>query len=79
MFEDIKARYEKGYIRDDQIDRYVALDVITAEQADSLKNGKKWTGGGYNNLIVSLCRAPLADAQLGAALRWLTEGVCTRE
>ena len=28
MYEEIKARYEKGYIRDDQLDRYVELDVI---------------------------------------------------
>lgn len=46
MYEDIKARYEKGYIRDDQLARYVALDVITQAQADELKDGKKWTVGG---------------------------------
>lgn len=39
MYEDIKTRYEKGYIRDDQLDRYVALDVITDEQAEEIKTG----------------------------------------
>lgn len=46
MYEDIKTRYEKGYIRDDQLDRYVALDVITAEQAEQLKLEKSGGGGG---------------------------------
>lgn len=36
MFESIKARYERGYIRPDQLERYVELGVITREQADSL-------------------------------------------
>ena len=39
MYEDIKTRYEKGYIRDDQLDRYVALGVITDEQAEEIKTG----------------------------------------
>ena len=43
MFESIKNRYNKGYIRDDQLARYVALDVITQAQADDLMAGK---GGG---------------------------------
>ena len=43
MFESIKERYQKGYIRDDQLERYVALDVITKAQADELMAGK---GGG---------------------------------
>ncbi|MCU6788903.1 XkdX family protein, partial [Agathobaculum ammoniilyticum] len=34
MYENIKERYLKGYIRDDQLDRYVKLDVITEEQAE---------------------------------------------
>lgn len=37
MFESIKARYEKGWIRPDQLERYVALGVITAEQAAGIK------------------------------------------
>lgn len=70
MYEDIKARYEKGYIRDDQLARYVALDVITQAQADELKDGKKWTGGGYNNLTI--CAPPkLTAAQLASAVQWL--------
>lgn len=37
MFEKIKERYEKYYIRDDQLARYVALGVISQEQADEIK------------------------------------------
>lgn len=36
MYESIKARFEKGYIRPDQLERYVALGVITQAQADEL-------------------------------------------
>lgn len=37
MFEKIKARYLKNYIRDDQLDRYVSLGVLTQAQADEIK------------------------------------------
>lgn len=43
MFENIKERYQKGYIRDDQLARFVKLDVITQVQADALMAEK---GGG---------------------------------
>lgn len=33
MFESIKDRYERGWIRDDQLERYVDLGVITRQQA----------------------------------------------
>ena len=46
MYENIKTRYEKGYIRDDQLDRYVALSCITQEQAETLKQSKTVGGGG---------------------------------
>ena len=36
MFEKIKARYKKGYIRKDQLMQYVALEVITKAQADAI-------------------------------------------
>jgi uncharacterized XkdX family phage protein len=36
-YEKIRERYLKGYIRDDQLDRFVTLGVITQEQADALK------------------------------------------
>ena len=36
MFESIKARYERGWIRDDQLERYVSLGVITQAQADEI-------------------------------------------
>lgn len=37
MYEKIKERYDKNYIRDDQLDRYVALGVITQAQADEIR------------------------------------------
>lgn len=46
MYENIKERYLKGYIRDDQLDRYVKLNVITEEQAERLKMEKSGGGGG---------------------------------
>lgn len=39
MFESIKARYDKGWIRPDQLERYVSLGIITAEQAADIKGG----------------------------------------
>lgn len=45
MVEKLKERYLKHYIRDDQLDRYVALGVITQEQAEEIKL-VKITGGG---------------------------------
>lgn len=36
MFESIKARYERGWIRDDQLERYVDLGVITQAQASEI-------------------------------------------
>ena len=53
MYEDIKARYEKGYIRDDQLDRYVKLNVITEEQAEQLKMEKIGGGGVTKPLIIN--------------------------
>lgn len=40
MFEKIKERYLKNYVRDDQLARYVALGVITEEQAKEIKAEK---------------------------------------
>ncbi len=40
MFEDIKTRYQKGYIRDDQLQKFVELDVISSEEADKIKSSK---------------------------------------
>ena len=40
MFEKIKERYLKNYVRDDQLDRYVALGVITLEQAAEIRAAK---------------------------------------
>lgn len=39
MYETIKARYEKGYVTDRQLGRYVSLGVITEEQAEEIKGG----------------------------------------
>ena len=46
MFERLKERYEKRYVRDDQLARYVSLGVITQEQADEIMGLVKNTGGG---------------------------------
>lgn len=40
MFESIKNRYELGWIRDDQLERYVELGVITREQAEEILEHK---------------------------------------
>lgn len=37
MFDQIKARYVAGYITDAQLDRYVGLGAITAQQAAELR------------------------------------------
>lgn len=39
MVEAIKARYDKGYVTDGQLGRYVALGVITEEQATEIQGG----------------------------------------
>jgi len=36
MFEKIKARYLKGYIRRDQLKRYVTLGIISTEQYEEI-------------------------------------------
>ena len=36
MFEKIKARYDKGYIRLDQLHRYVELEAITPEEYEEI-------------------------------------------
>lgn len=36
MYESLKFRYQMGWIRDDQLARYVALDVITQAQANDI-------------------------------------------
>ena len=40
MYEKIKSRYDKGYIRLDQLERYVELDVITQEQFETITGRK---------------------------------------
>ena len=37
MFDQIKARYDKGYVTDTQLERYVALGAITEEQAAEIR------------------------------------------
>jgi uncharacterized XkdX family phage protein len=32
MFENLKLRYSKNFVRKDQLQRYAALGVITAEE-----------------------------------------------
>jgi len=40
MCEKIKSRYDKGYIRLDQLERYVELGVITQEQFETITGRK---------------------------------------
>lgn len=54
MFEKLKERYQKYYIRDDQLERYVALGVITEEQADEIMGLVKITGGGRPEQYLTL-------------------------
>lgn len=35
--ETIKSRYQQGYIRNDQLDRYVDLGVITKEEKEEIE------------------------------------------
>jgi len=41
MFENLKKRYEMGWIRKDQLARYVDLGAITAEQAREIAGPRK--------------------------------------
>lgn len=54
MFEKIKERYQKYYITDAQLERYVELSVISREQADEIKELEKITGGGAPNLNIRI-------------------------
>lgn len=49
MFEKIKERYEKHYIRDDQLARYVSLGVITQDEASEIMKMENSSGGGHLN------------------------------
>ena len=52
MFEKIKERYEKHYIRDDQLARYVSLGVISQEEADEIQGLEKFPGGRYERRVI---------------------------
>lgn len=49
-YDKIRERYLKNYIRDDQLDRFAVLGVITAAQAEEIRNIKNssnsQSGGG---------------------------------
>lgn len=55
MFEKIRDRYLRYYVTDAQLDRYVALSVLTEEQAESIRQARKLednsSGGGVKFLI----------------------------
>lgn len=38
-FEQIKDRYTKGFVTEQQLQKYVELAVITEDQANEIKNG----------------------------------------
>lgn len=58
MFEKIKERYMKYYVTDAQLERYVTLGVITAEQAESIRKermeGITSGGGGQRSNYLTL-------------------------
>lgn len=37
MYEKIKNRYEKGYVTNSQLMRYILLGVLTEKQAEKIK------------------------------------------
>lgn len=39
--EEIKSRYSQGFIRPDQLDRYVDLGVITKEEKEQIQEVKE--------------------------------------
>lgn len=41
MYEHVLQRYQKGYVREDQLERYVALGVLTREQAQTIRASKE--------------------------------------
>ena len=47
MYKKIKSRYDKGYIRIDQLKRYVELEIITQEQYETIC-GKEYLKGDEN-------------------------------
>ena len=47
MYKKIKSRYDKGYIRIDQLKRYVELGIITQEQYETIC-GKEYLKGDEN-------------------------------
>ena len=52
MFEKIKERYRKYYVTDAQLDRYVALSVLTEEQAADIRSTREMevnSNGGVNS------------------------------
>lgn len=49
MFERIKERYLKYYVTEGQLARYVALGVITEEQAEEIKAARESEQGGSGN------------------------------
>lgn len=36
MFENLKKKYEKGYVRKDQLMRYVRIGIITEEEMEQI-------------------------------------------
>ena len=44
MYEKIKDRYARYYVTDAQLDRYVTLGVITAQQAEEIRSTRNIAG-----------------------------------
>lgn len=74
MYEDILDRYRKGYITDDQLAEYVRLNVITAEQQQTIMNdGKSLTLEEAKDARIAASKSDLETYLAEHPLQW-TDG-----
>lgn len=74
MYEDILDRYRKRYITDDQLAEYVRLNVITAEQQQTIMNdGKSRTLQELKDARIAQSKADLEIYLAEHPLQW-TDG-----
>lgn len=74
MYEDILDRYRKRYITDDQLAEYVRLNIITAEQQQTIMNdGKSRTLQKLKDARIAQSKADLEIYLAEHPLQW-TDG-----
>lgn len=74
MYEDILDRYRKRYITDDQLAEYVRLNVITAEQQQTIRNdGKSRTLQELKDARIAQSKTDLETYLAAHPLQW-TDG-----